>query len=193
VQRRLLLYIWVLNNETMRHMKKGIIVLAAASLWFAFSACEDLLNKVGVTINSDYTTIDFTVNPDQAGAYFETVQVVDSDLDSLIEAEGQNIGELNSVKIKEAGIQVMDGGNLDPFESFLITLEAPGKAVVTVAEVMSVSAGLTEIPLVNEEVDLTDYLESDQYTIKVKTVLDQDLETPRMLRAKVRFAIKVGL
>jgi hypothetical protein len=36
-------------------------------------------------------------------------------------------------------------------------------------------------------------LESDQYTIKVKTVLDQDLETPRMLRAKVRFAIKVGL
>ena len=174
-------------------MKNSISFLVAAGLLFALSACEDLLNKVGVTIDSDYTTIDFTANPDQAGAYFETVQVVDSDLDSLIEAEGQNIGEVNSVKIKDAGVQVMDGGNLDPFESFLLTLEAPGKAVVTVAEVTSVAAGLTEISLINEEVDLTDYLKSDQYTIKVKTVLDQDLETPRNLRAKVRFAIKVGL
>jgi hypothetical protein len=174
-------------------MKKSISFLVAAGLLFALSACEDLLNKVGVTIDSDYTNIDFTANPDQAGAYFETVQVVDSDLDSLIEAEGQNVGEVNSVKIKDAGIQVMDGGNLDPFESFLLTLEAPGKAVVTVAEVTSVAAGLTEISLINEEVDLTDYLKSDQYTIKVKTVLDQDLETPRNLRAKVRFAIKVGL
>jgi hypothetical protein len=174
-------------------MKKSISFLAVAGILFAVFACEDLLNKVGVTIDSDYTYIDFTANPDQAGAYFETVQVVDSDLDSLIEAEGQNVGEVNSVKIKDAGIQVMDGGNLDPFESFLLTLEAPGKAVVTVAEVTSLAAGLTEISLINEEVDLTDYLKSDQYTIKVKTVLDQDLETPRNLRAKVRFAIKVGL
>ena len=174
-------------------MKKRISFLIITSMLFTVFACEDLLNKVGVTINSDYTTIDFTVNPDQAGTYFETVQVVDSDLDSLIEAEGQNVGEVNSVKIKDASIQVMDGGNLDPFESFLLTLEAPGKAVVTIAEVTSVSTGLTEIALINEEVDLTDYLKSDQYTIKVKTVLDQDLETPRNLRAKVRFEIKVGL
>jgi len=174
-------------------MKKSISFLVVAGLLFAVLACEDLLNKVGVTIDSDYTYIDFTANPDQAGAYFETVQVVESDLDSLIEAEGQNVGEVNSVKIKDAGIQVMDGGNLDPFESFLLTLEAPGKEVVTVAEVTSVAAGLTEISLINQEVDLTDYLKSDQYTIKVKTVLDQDLETPRNLRAKIRFAIKVGL
>ena len=175
-------------------MKKGISILSVtAFLVFAVCSCEKLLDKVGVTIDSGYTYVDFTVNPDQAGTYFETIEVVSSDLDSIIEAEGQNVGELNSVKIKDAGIQVMDGGNLDPFESFAITLEAPGKAVVTVAEGTSVAAGLTEISLVSDEVDLTDYLKSDQYTIKVKTVLDQDLETPRMLRAKVRFAIKVGL
>jgi hypothetical protein len=162
-------------------------------IFLGFSACEKLLDKVGITINSDYAYVDFTVNPDQAGTYHESFSVVQSNLDSLIEAEGQNVGELNSVKIKDASIQVMDAGNLDPFESFLITLEAPGMAVVTVAEVTTVETGLTEITLINEEVDLTDYLKSDQYTIKVKTVLDQDLETPRMLRAKVRFAIKVGL
>jgi hypothetical protein len=173
-------------------MKKSISFVAVAGLLlFLVSACS-LLDKVGVTINSDYTNIDFTANPDQAGSYFETVQVVDSDLDSLIKAEGHKVGDVNEVKIKEAIIQVMDGGNLDPFESFLLTLEAPGKDVVTIAQVNSVPAGLPEISLVNEEVDLTDYLKSDQYTIRVKTVLDQDLETPRLLRAKVRFEIKVG-
>jgi len=175
-------------------MKKDILLLSIAGFFMiAVSGCEELLDKVGVTINSDYTYVDFTVNPDDAGTYTEEVEVVDSDLDSLIEAEGQNVGELNSVKLKDAAIQVMDAGNLDPFESFLLTLEAPGKAVVTVAEVTSVATGLTEIALNNEEVDITDYLESDQYTIKVKTVLDQDLETARLLRAKVRFEIKVGL
>jgi hypothetical protein len=175
-------------------MKRKILFLSVAGfLLMTVSACEKLLDKIGVTINSDYTYVDFTVNPDQAGTYTEVVEVVDSDLDSLVEAEGQNIGELNSVKIKDAAILVMDGGNLDPFGSFLLTLEAPGKDAVTVAEVTSVADGVSEISLVNEEVDLTDYLESDQYTIKVKTVLDQDLETTRSLRAKVRFEIKVGL
>jgi hypothetical protein len=173
-------------------MKKSISFLAFAGLFLLVVSSCDLLNKIGVTINSDYTYVDFTANPDNAGAYFETVQVVNSDLDSIINAEGQNVGDINSVKIKDAGIEVMDGGNLDPFESFLLTIEAPDKAVVTIAQVTTVPAGISEITLINEEVDLTDYLKSDQYTIKVKTVLDQDLETPRMLRAKVRFDIKVG-
>jgi hypothetical protein len=165
----------------------------AVIVLLAFSGCEELLNKIGVTINSDYTDIDFTVNPDKAGTYMETIEIVDSDLDSLIEAEGQDMGELNSVKIKDALMQVRGEGNLDPFKSFLLTIEAPGKEVVKIAEVTEVPAGLTEMPLTKEEVDLSDYLKSDQYTIKVKTVLDQDLETHMNMRARVRFEIKVGL
>jgi hypothetical protein len=175
-------------------MKRFFLPIALAVIvLLAFSGCEELLNKIGVTLNSDYTDIDFTVNPDKAGTYMETIEIVDSDLDSLIEAEGQNMGELNSVKIKDATIQVMGEGNLDPFKSFLFTIEAPGKEIIKIAEVTEVPTGLTEMPLTKEEVDLSDYLKSDQYTIKVKTVLDQDLETHMNMRARVRFEIKVGL
>lgn len=184
-----------------------IPAIVAGLLVFILSGCEELLDKIGVTINSDYTEIDFTVNPDVAGTYTETLEVVDSDLDSLIEAEGQNVGELNSVKIKDAAIQVLGignldefgsfvltgDGNLDPFGSFLLTIEAPGKEVITIAEVTEVPSGITEMPLTKQETDLSDYLKSDQYTIKVKTVLDQDLETHMNMRARVRFEIKVGL
>ncbi|MBN2274162.1 MAG: hypothetical protein JXR41_04115 [Bacteroidales bacterium] len=175
-------------------MKKSALSLAIAGIIIiALSGCEELLDKVGITISSDYTNIDFTVNPDNAGTYTEKIEVIDSNLDSLIEAEGQNVGELNSVKIKDAMILVLGEGNLDPFESFLLTIEAPGKAVVKIAEVTSVGLGLKEIPMIKEEVDLSDYLKSDQYTIKVKTVLDQDLETHMNMRARVRYDIKVGL
>jgi len=175
-------------------MKKFFLPIVFAGLiLLTFSGCEELLDKIGVTINTDYTEIDFTVNPDQAGTYTETAEIVDSDLDSLIEAEGQDLGELNSVKIKDATIQVMGEGNLDPFESFLMTIEAPGKEKITIAEVTSVPTGLTEMPLTKEETDLSDFLKSDQYTIRVKTVLDQDLETHMNMRVRVRFEVKVGL
>lgn len=196
---------YILIYITMRRILIPAIV--AGLLVFILSGCEELLDKIGVTINSDYTEIDFTVNPDVAGTYTETLEVVDSDLDSLIEAEGQNVGELNSVKIKDAAIQVLGignldefgsfvltgDGNLDPFGSFLLTIEAPGKEVITIAEVTEVPSGITEMPLTKQETDLSDYLKSDQYTIKVKTVLDQDLETHMNMRARVRFEIKVGL
>jgi hypothetical protein len=175
-------------------MKKTLLLLATTGLFLlTFSGCEKLLDKVGVTINSDYTYIDFTVNPDIAGTYTETIEVVESNLDSLIEAEGSDAGEVNSVKIKDASVQVIGEGNLDPFSSLVITLEAPGKDVVTVAEVTSVPTGITEIQLTKKEVDLSNYLKSDQYTIKVKTVLDQDLETRMNMQARVRYEIKVGL
>jgi hypothetical protein len=175
-------------------MKRSHLLSAVAGLLIiALTGCEELKDKIGVTINSDYTYIDFTVNPDKAGTYQETLMLVNSDLDSLIEAEGQNIGEVNSVKIKDAMVQIVGEGNLDPFGSIKITLEAPGKTLVKVAEVTSVPTGITEIALIKEGVDLSDYIKSDQYTIRVKTVLDQDLETHRNMQAKVRYEIKVGL
>lgn len=189
-------------------MKKILFQIIIAGLFlFTFSGCDELLNKFGVTFNSDYSEIDFTVNPDVAGTYSEVLEVIDSDLDSLIKAEGQNIGELNSVKIKDASIQVLGvgdvdefgefvftgDGNLDPFESFVLSIEAPGKSKVTIAEVTVVPTGITEMPLTKEEKDLTEYLKSDHYTITVKTVLDQDLKMHMRMRAKVRYEIKVGL
>lgn len=175
-------------------MKRNILFsVFAGIILFVFSGCEKLFDKVGVTINSDYTYIRFTVNPDKAGTFQETFKTVESDLDSLVDAEGQNIGEINSVIIKDARIEIVGEGNLDPFSSFVVTLEATGRSAITIAEINMVPTGINTLELINKEVDLTDYLKSDQYTIKVKTVLDQDLEVPVNMQARVRFEIKVGL
>lgn len=176
-------------------MKKTILLSATAGLFlFLITGCQDLLDSMmEQTIKSDYTTFDFTVNPGLAGTYTDTVEVVSYDIDSLLSAEGFDQGQVNSVKLKDATVEVIGEGNLDPFESFLITLEAPGKSAVTVAEVTSVPTGYTEIALTKMDTELSDYLNSAQYTIKVKTVLDHDLETQMNLQANVRYEITVGM
>jgi hypothetical protein len=176
-------------------MKKTLLLSVIAGLFLTVIAgCSKLLDKmIEQSINTDYISVDFTVNPGVAGVYTETIEVVNFDLDSLLNAEGLDQGQVNSIKIKDATVEVVGEGNLDPFESFLITLEAPGKDAVTVAEVTSVPTGYTEIALTKKSVDLSDYLKSVQTIIKVKTVLDQNLETQMNMQAKIRYEIKVGL
>jgi len=176
-------------------MNKKLLLSAFAGLLLIVTVgCEKLLNKmVEQTITTDYFDIDFTVNPSGSGTYSEALEIVTPNLDSLLQYEGFDQGQVNSIKITDALVEVVSEGNLDPFGSFLITLEASGKDAVTVAEATSVPTGITEIALIKKSVNLSDYLKSYHYTIKVSAVLDQNLETQMNLQAKVRYEIKVGM
>ena len=163
-------------------------------LFFSVSGCQKILDNITEqTVTMDFTEIDFTVDPGTAGTYTESLDVISPNLDSLLQNEGFDLGKVKSIKITDALVELKSDGNLDPFGSFLITLEATGKAAATVAEATSVPTGVTEIALAKKGVDLSGYLKSDHYTIKVKSVLDQNLEAQKELKAKVRYEIKVGI
>jgi hypothetical protein len=163
-------------------------------LFFSATGCKKILDDITEqTVTTDFTEIDFTADTGTAGTYTETLDVISPNLDSLLQYEGYDQGKVKSIKITDALIELKSDGNLDPFGSFLITLGATGKPAVTVAEVTIVPTGITEIALVRKGVDLSGYLKSDHYTIKVKSVLDQNLEAKKDLQAKVRYEIKVGI
>jgi hypothetical protein len=176
-------------------MKRSANLLAIlCSLLICLPGCSKLLDKATEqTITTDYTDFDFTVDPGASGTYSESFEVVTPNLDSILQYEGYDAGKVKSVEISDALVEVTDNGNFDPFESFLVTLEATGKPVVKIAEAISVPTGVTEISLKKEGVNLTDYLKSFHYTLKVKTVLDQAIEVQRKLQAKVKYEIKVSL
>jgi hypothetical protein len=176
-------------------MTKTILLSAFTGLFFiAFSGCEKMLdNLVEQTVTTDYTEIDLTVNPGASGTYTETLDVVYPNLDSMLQDEGFDLGNVNSIKISDARVEVVGEGNLDPFGSFLTTLEATGITAVTIAEATAVPTGITEILLAKKGAELSDFLKSDHYTIKVKAVLDQTLQVQMKLVVKVRYEIKVGL
>lgn len=176
-------------------MKKSLLLLAiAGSLLISIPGCSKLIDKVTEqTVTTEYTDVDFTVDPGASGTYSENVEVMTPDLDSILQYEGYDAGKVKSVKISDALVEAKDGGNFDPFGSFLVTLEASGQPGVKIAEATTVSTGVTEVALIKEGVNVIDYLKSFHYTIKVKTLLDQSLEVQRNLQAKVKYEIKVTL
>jgi hypothetical protein len=176
-------------------MKNAFTLLAISFiLLISISGCSKLLDKVTEqTVTTEYTDVDFTVEPGVAGTYSENADIVTPNLDSILQYEGYDAGKVKSVKISDALVEATDGGNFDPFESFLVTIEATGKAVVKIAEAVNIPTGVTEVALTKEGANVIDYLKSFHYTIKVKTVLDQNLEVQRHLQAKVKYEIKVSI
>lgn len=176
-------------------MKKSLKLLTiSVSLLISFSGCSKLLDKVTEqTITTEYTNVDFIVDPGAAGTYSENIKVVTPNLDSILQYEGYDAGKVKSVKISDALLEATDGVNFDPFASFLVTIEASGQPGAKIAEAASVPTGVTEVALTKEGVNVIAYLKSFHYTIKVKAVLDQNLEVQRNLQAKVKYEIKVTL
>jgi hypothetical protein len=176
-------------------MKKSLkLLVISGSLLISISGCTKLIDKVTEqTVTTEYTDVDFKVDPGAAGTYSENIEVVTPNLDSILQDAGYNQGKVKSVKISDALVEATDGGNFDPFESFLVTLEATGQPGVKIAEATTVPTGVTEIALTKEGVNVIDYLKSFHLTIKVKTVLDQNIEVQRNLQVKVKYEIKVSL
>jgi hypothetical protein len=177
------------------NMKKTLKLFAIFGfLLISISGCSKILDKVTEqTVTTEYTDVDFKVDPGAAGTYSETIDLVTPNLDSILQYAGYDQGKVKSVKISDALVEATDGGNFDPFGSFLVTLEATGQAGVKIAEATSVPAGVTEVALTKEGVNVIDYLKSFHLTIKVKTVLDQNLAVQRNLQAKIKYEIKVSL
>jgi hypothetical protein len=177
------------------NMKRSLkLLVISGCLLIAFTGCSKLLdNMTEQTVTTEYTDFDFTVDPGAAGTYTEKIEVVTPNLDSILQYEGYDQGNVKSIIISDALVEATDDGNFDPFESFLVTFEATGKQSVKVAEATSVPTGVTEVALTKAGVDITDYLKSYHLTIKVKSVLDQNIEVQRNLQAKVKFEIKVTL
>jgi hypothetical protein len=175
------------------NMKKTFKLVAISGfLLISISGCSKILDKVTEqTVTTEYTDVDFIVDPGAAGTYSENIKTVTPNLDSILQYEGYDAGKVKSVKISDALVEASDGINFDPFASFLVTLEASGQPGVKIAEAATVPTGVTEVALSKEGANVIDYLKSFHLTIKVKTVLDQNLEVQRNLQAKVKYEIKV--
>jgi hypothetical protein len=190
-----IIFNFVIKIQIDINMKNSLKLLAiSGSLLISISGCSKLLDKVTEqTVTTEYTNVDFTVDPGLAGTYSEKIEVVSPNLDSILQDAGYNTGKVKSVKISDALLEATDGVNFDPFGSFLVTLEASGQPGVKIAEAATVPTGVMEVALTKEGVNVIDYLKSFHLTIKVKTVLDQNLEVQRNLQAKVKYEIIVAM
>ena len=164
----------------------GIFLLAL----LVIGGCENLLD---FTFNSDGSSVTFVVEPEVAGEYVETVKVLEADLDSLIAAEGKDIGNLETVYLNEATAEVVGEGNFDAVQSIEIKLMAEGLGEITLASKNNVPVGLTSVSLDVYKGDLAAYLNSSEYTVTLVILLDEDLVNSMTVNAVLKYKITVGV
>jgi hypothetical protein len=173
-------------------MKKLILktLLASLLLLLVVGGCENLLD---FTFKTDYSSVDFIVNPEKAGNYVESYKYLKTDLDSIVSSEGKDLANLESVKINDVIVEIIGEGNFDPVESIEISIEAEGLDKIVFASKDNVEEGLTSANLDFYQGELKKYLEADEYKLILILHLDQDLEAAMQINAKIKYEITVGV
>ena len=174
----------------MNKLKSKTVLLLLLAI-IVIGSCENLLD---ITIETDYSRVDFIVDPEEAGNYVESYKMLSTDLDSIVKEEGHDLADLESVKLKEATAEVISaGGNFDPVGSIAIIIEATGLPAVTLASKTSVPDGLTFSTLDVYDGELKDYLKADSYKLTIKLFLDEDLLDQMTIRAELKYKITLGI
>jgi hypothetical protein len=174
----------------MKILKLKMLIISLLAL-IVITGCENLLD---FSFNSDYSSVTFIVEPEEAGETVESVKVLKSDLDSIIAAEGKDVGNLETVILKEGTVEVLTpGATFDAVESIKIYLEAAGLPKITLASKDNVPEGITSATLDLYDKDIAGYLNSSEYKLTLVIVLDKDLEDSMTVEAKLKYKITVGV
>ncbi|NBC84199.1 MAG: hypothetical protein GVY19_12595 [Bacteroidetes bacterium] len=177
----------------MKHLRTMNFVIATAILFMATS-CE-LLEDVGLVIESDKQDFEFTISENEAGTYTYSEEDINSEIDSVVEANDYNIDQINEVTLKECAISIAspDSANFDAIKSFkLVISKTTMEEGTLIAQETSIADGLTSLTLTPEETDLTEFVKGDNYKLFVSGVQDEAVTTEIVVTGTVKYEIEVG-
>jgi len=170
------------------------IILIIIFLSVSSVSCEDLFN---LTFDSKEYTIEFTVNPvDEKGYHIFKEEVLESDLDSILDANNVSEDRLNAVHVKEA-IAVITSLDttvfFDPLESFKVTIYTDTLDESTLAEIKEIPDRQRELSLPIKSDDFKDYLFEPEFMLTAIGVLSEQTTKAIPVQVKVKFEFKAGL
>ncbi len=158
-----------------------------------FTSCEELLNQAGISVFSNYQKIDVPVDQLPAGEYEFLNFMEPINLDSMMSVSGyQNI---NKVSLYEANLEITDSlenQNFNAFKSFQVVVSGNDLPEVTIAELAEVPDGVTKINLNIIDIDLLQYMHGVNYELKIRGVLEEDLNSPMVIIGSVRYKVGLG-
>lgn len=177
-------------------MKRQLLLPLAGFVLFMISmvSCDILNDLVDLTFTTHEKTIEFTVNPLEAGLYTFVEKILQSDIQAEIEENGGSIDNLRDITIKEAKLEMLTPGqNLDAFESVRVYIESENHDEMLIGSVENINDGRLQVNLNVTEESLKEILEDEEYIVRVGGVLSDDVETILDLAVKIKYKVKVGI
>ena len=177
----------------MKTSKSFLGILIAAGMVIFLFGCEDFLNQAGVSVYSDYQSINVPIDAAPAGEYVFLNYMEPLNLDSMMSASGyQNV---ENVSLYEANLSLADTSenqNFNSFKSFQILLSGNELPEVIIAELTDIPENVSNINLNTIDIDLLQYMHGANYELKIKGVLEEDLNSPIEIVGRMRYKVGFG-
>ena len=178
----------------MKTVKSTIGYLAIAIVAVIFSGCEDLYNQLGMSVYSDYQEFEYTLLPAPSGEYLieETFDAVNTDSISA----SVDSGFVREVNLSDVTIEIINNDgtlNFDAFESFEAVISSDNMTETVAGMINQVPDNATLLTFDITDDNLLEYMGGEEYVLKIRGVLDKDLETSLDILVRFRFKIGIGL
>jgi len=178
-------------------MNKRFILIPLLIMIFSFiNSCDEHVDDL-LTFDSEEYCVEFTIDPlDRAGLHIFTEEALQSDLDSLMEANGVTKEKLESAHLKDAKVEIMNSNeslNFDILDLVKFTLYTDSLGESTVAEIDSIPKGVRILNLEVYGEDVQAFLYDDTYIFSAKGLLNARTFEIMELRAKFTFQFKTSL
>ena len=176
-------------------MKKLQIILAVIGI-FSLMSCEEMLN-LGIEVESNEVTVDFEVLPtDFIGDTTLATNVIQSDFNSAIEEAGLTLEDVESIKLKEAVVEITNEDTTITFdfsEKVEATIEVDGLDEIVIASVDSIPEGARTLTCNVGDSELMDYVTAQEYIIRAKGKTVKAIEENMNIRGSLTFSIKTNV
>lgn len=178
--------------KKLKRIALGLVVLNGVM----FSSCEELMD-FGVNVDTDYTYVDFVVEPtDNIGENVFSTSVIKSSLESMLEDSEVSKDDVSSVSIKEAIIEMKNDDpaiTFDYFSRVEATIQVDGLPEIVVAFVDSIPTGSRNIKcdVTNEE--LLGYLEGNEYMLRARGVSVMPVTDTLYIEGKLKFSVTTDI
>lgn len=177
-------------------MKRGIIITGIVLLGATLlTSCEDLLNELGIIVESDYYETEIIIPPTSDGEYYLADAIMKADIEQALEDAGEDRAAIiKYITVSEAWVIVNENSpiaDLSVVDAVIGSIAAEGYDSDTVAFAENNGAAVTEIELEVNPIDVALYLESESFAYAVHGKLNGPLTDTLKLTARLKFDIAI--
>jgi len=156
--------------------------------------CDDMFDQMGLTVYSDYQEFTYTLMPAYAGEYEigKTFSAINTD--SI--ASTLDSGFVRDIKLCDAAIEIISidsTQNFDAFESLEAVISADAFPEVVVGIIPEVPDSATKLVFNLTDENILEYMGGYEYVLKIRGMLEGNLETSMDIAVRFRFKIGIGM
>lgn len=174
--------------KRMRIFSISLLFLSAILM----SSCEEMMD-FGVSVETDYTHVDFVVEPtDEVGEAVFSTNVMDNTLDSLLDGTDIRRENITSIVLKEVIIELQNDDpevTFDCFSRVEATIESNGLSEIVIAYLDSVPPGATSLSCDIKNTELLPYFEGTEYILRARGKSVSPIEDTLYIHGKLKFSV----